>query len=174
LALKNYRKACDSGRGALFISIARGKVSEGIDFDHHYGRCVVMIGIPFVNTDSRVIKTRTFYMNQKYGIKEADFINFDAMRQTSQCIGRVIRNKTDYGIMVLADGRYSKKDKIEKLPEWIKENLKDEYLNLSTETFINISKKFLREMSQSWESENSLGISLLNSKYLVEYIEKKN
>jgi DNA excision repair protein ERCC-2 len=33
LALDNYRKACDSGRGAVFFSIARGKVAEGIDFD---------------------------------------------------------------------------------------------------------------------------------------------
>jgi DNA excision repair protein ERCC-2 len=29
LALENYRKACDSGRGAVLFSVARGKVSEG-------------------------------------------------------------------------------------------------------------------------------------------------
>jgi hypothetical protein len=33
LALDNYRKACDSGRGGIFFSVARGKVAEGIDFD---------------------------------------------------------------------------------------------------------------------------------------------
>jgi DNA excision repair protein ERCC-2 len=27
LALDNYRRACDSGRGAVFLSVARGKVS---------------------------------------------------------------------------------------------------------------------------------------------------
>ncbi|KAL0013133.1 hypothetical protein SO802_000202 [Lithocarpus litseifolius] len=37
LALDNYRKACDCGRGAIFFSVARGKVAEGIDFDRHYG-----------------------------------------------------------------------------------------------------------------------------------------
>lgn len=37
LALENYKKACDAGRGAVLLSVARGKVSEGIDFDHHYG-----------------------------------------------------------------------------------------------------------------------------------------
>jgi DNA excision repair protein ERCC-2 len=26
LALKNFRRACDSGRGAIFMSVARGKV----------------------------------------------------------------------------------------------------------------------------------------------------
>lgn len=33
-----YVKACDNGRGAVLLSVARGKVSEGIDFDHHLGR----------------------------------------------------------------------------------------------------------------------------------------
>jgi len=47
LALENYKQACDNGRGAVFFSIARGKVSEGVDFARHYGRCVVVFGIPF-------------------------------------------------------------------------------------------------------------------------------
>lgn len=50
MALENYRQACENGRGALLLSIARGKVSEGIDFDHHLGRAVLMFGIPFVYT----------------------------------------------------------------------------------------------------------------------------
>jgi hypothetical protein len=29
LALDNFRRACDSGRGAVFLSVARGKASEG-------------------------------------------------------------------------------------------------------------------------------------------------
>jgi len=47
LALENYKKACDSGRGAVFFSIARGKVSEGVDFNNHYGRAVIVFGVPF-------------------------------------------------------------------------------------------------------------------------------
>ena len=30
LALDNYRRACDSGRGAVFLSVARGKVNVSI------------------------------------------------------------------------------------------------------------------------------------------------
>ena len=37
-------QACDNGRGAVLLSVARGKVSEGIDFDHNYGRAVIMFG----------------------------------------------------------------------------------------------------------------------------------
>ena len=29
IALENYRRACDNGRGAILLSVARGKVSEG-------------------------------------------------------------------------------------------------------------------------------------------------
>lgn len=31
----------------------RGKVAEGIDFDRHYGRLVVMFGVPFQYTLSK-------------------------------------------------------------------------------------------------------------------------
>jgi DNA excision repair protein ERCC-2 len=38
LALESFKKACDCGRGAIFFSVGRGKVAEGIDFDSHYGK----------------------------------------------------------------------------------------------------------------------------------------
>ncbi|KAI3996620.1 hypothetical protein MKX01_009452 [Papaver californicum] len=53
LALDNYRRACDCGRGAVFLSVAGGKVAEGIDFDQHYGRPVIIFGVPFQYTLSR-------------------------------------------------------------------------------------------------------------------------
>jgi len=36
-------------------------------------------------------------------IRENDFLTFDAMRHAAQCVGRAIRGKTDYGIMIFAD-----------------------------------------------------------------------
>ena len=61
IALDNYRKACDCGRGAIFFSIARGKVAEGIDFNNHYGRCVVMMGVPYQYTKSKTLMARLEY-----------------------------------------------------------------------------------------------------------------
>ncbi len=58
LALDNFRRACDCGRGAVFFSVARGKVAEGIDFDRHYGRAVVMFGVPYQYTLSRILRYR--------------------------------------------------------------------------------------------------------------------
>jgi len=73
LALDNYRRACDSGRGAVFLSVARGKVSEGINFDRHYGRAVIMFGVPFQYTLSHVLRARLEYLQTHYQIRERKY-----------------------------------------------------------------------------------------------------
>ena len=92
LALDNYRRACNCGRGAIFLSVARGKVAEGIDFDRHYGRAVVISGT-YQYTLSRILRARLEYLRETFQIKESDFLAFDAVRQAAQCVGRVIRSK---------------------------------------------------------------------------------
>ncbi|XP_048474147.1 general transcription and DNA repair factor IIH helicase subunit XPD [Rhincodon typus] len=103
VALEKYQEACENGRGAILLSVARGKVSEGIDFVHHYGRAVIMFGVPYVYTQSRILKARLEYTRDQFQIRENDFLTFDAMRHAAQCVGRVIRGKTDYGLMIFAD-----------------------------------------------------------------------
>ena len=138
LALGNYRRACDVGRGAVFLSVARGKVAEGIDFERHYGRAVVVIGIPFQYTLSHVLRARLVYLRDSFGIREQDFLTFDALRQASQCVGRIIRSKRDYGIIVLADKRYASHDKRGKLPQWVLQFLPDAHVNLTTDMAVHV------------------------------------
>jgi DNA excision repair protein ERCC-2 len=96
-------------------------VSEGIDFDHNYGRAVIMFGcvlsyeryllvkpflrtsVPYQYTESRILKARLEYLRDAYRIRESEFLGFDAMRNAAQCVGRVLRGKTDWGLMVFAD-----------------------------------------------------------------------
>ena len=66
------------------MSVSRGKVSEGIDFSGHYGRAVLVFGIPFIFTQSRILRARLDYLRTKIQLREADFLTFDAMRQTAQ------------------------------------------------------------------------------------------
>ena len=66
---------------------------QGIDFDRHYGRAVVMFGVPYQYTLSRILRARLEYLQTTFQIKEADFLAFDAVRQSAQCVGRVIRSK---------------------------------------------------------------------------------
>lgn len=147
-ALANFKRSCDVGRGAVFISIARGKVAEGVDFDRHYGRCVLLFGIPIQYTQSHVLRARMAYMLDKYKIREQDFLTFDALRQSAQCIGRVIRSKEDYGIVIFADYRFNKTDKRSKLPPWVTQFLREEQMNLTTDMAMEHVQRFLKEMGQ--------------------------
>ncbi|KAF1983518.1 putative TFIIH complex helicase Rad3 [Aulographum hederae CBS 113979] len=157
LALETFRTACNNGRGAVLLCVARGKVSEGIDFDHHYGRTVINIGVPFQYTESRILKARLEFLRETYRIRENDFLSFDAMRHAAQCLGRVLRGKDDYGIMVLADRRFQKKRN--QLPKWMNQYLPDSDTNLSVDQATAIAKKFLREMSVTYPAHLQEGIS---------------
>ena len=195
LALDNYRRACNAGRGAVFLSVARGKVAEGIDFDRHYGRAVIMFGVPYQYTLSRVLRARMEFLRaahqaraaegvgrpeagrgkstQKIGsesptprqIREQDFLSFDAIRQAAQCVGRVIRSKADYGLMIFADKRYNSHDKRGKLPGWITAQLKEAHLNLSTDMALHVARTFCRAMAQPYD-RGQAGKQLLDEEAL--------
>ncbi|SCU85868.1 LANO_0C05776g1_1 [Lachancea nothofagi CBS 11611] len=167
LALETYRKACSNGRGAILLSVARGKVSEGIDFDHQFGRTVLMIGIPFQYTESRILKARLEFLREHYQIRENDFLSFDAMRHAAQCLGRVLRGKDDYGVMVLADRRFARKKN--QLPKWIAQGLSDADVNLSTDMAIANTKQFLRTMAQPTDPKDQEGVSLWSYEQLLKF-----
>ncbi|NXX50344.1 ERCC2 helicase, partial [Tricholaema leucomelas] len=166
MALEKYQEACENGRGAILLSVARGKVSEGIDFVHHYGRAVVMFGVPYVYTQSRILKARLEYLREQFQLRENEFLTFDAMRQAAQCVGRALRGKTDYGIMVFADKRFGRADKRGKLPRWIQEQIPEANLNLTVDEAVQVAKFFLRQMAQPFHQEDQLGLSLLTLEQL--------
>jgi len=159
IALENYRRACDNGRGAVLLSVARGKVSEGIDFDHNYGRAVIMFGVPYQYTESRILKARLEYLRDAYRIRESEFLGFDAIRNAAQCVGRALRGKTDWGLMVFADKRFARADKRAKLPRWINQYITETAANLSTDMALTLSKLFMRTISQTSDI-NQTGVSL--------------
>lgn len=157
LALETYRTACSNGRGAVLLCVARGKVSEGIDFDHHYGRTVLCIGVPFQYTESRILKARLEFLRETYRIRENDFLSFDAMRHCAQCLGRVLRGKDDYGIMVMADKRFAKKRN--QLPKWISGEMMESDSNMSVDQAVAAAKRFLKQMSKPFPASMQDGIS---------------
>lgn len=105
------------------------------------------------------------------------------MRNAAQCVGRVLRGKTDWGLMIFADKvsfdslkmqrclisvqRFARADKRAKLPRWINQYITETASNLSTDMAITLSKLFMRTISQN-PNENQTGISL----WTLEDIEK--
>lgn len=148
VALSNFRTACDIGRGAAFIGVARGKVAEGIDFDGHYGRAVIVIGLPVARADTPVTNARCEWVERELGITKSRYLAFDAMRSTAQCIGRVIRNKRDYGVMVMADDRFRQDRTAEQnLPLWIARALPRERNGVASDVAVDEIRRFLLEMA---------------------------
>lgn len=169
IALKKFKIACDNGRGAMLFSVARGKVSEGVDFKDGYGRAVVVLGVPFMYTESVRLKERLKYLKKEFGILEYDFLVFDAMRHTAQCLGRVLRGKDDYGIMLLADSRFTQESKLSKLPKWIQQRIEKGNVGLSIEMAMNVTKYFFKEMAQK---SNSFETSLVEEKNVKNFLKK--
>lgn len=123
-------------------------------------------------------QARLEYLRDQFQIRENDFLTFDAMRHAAQCVGRAIRGKTDYGLMIFADKvkvchcikclvdlrlvvscqlvkpsvshpqRYARADKRGKLPRWIQEHITDGSLNLTIDETVQLAKHFLRQMAQ--------------------------
>ena len=85
------------------------------------------------------------------------------MRQASQCLGRVIRSKKDYGVMVFADQRYARSDKRSKIPDWtpdggesepetprIRNFLEPGHVFMATDLAVEAAGNFLLQMSQPY------------------------
>ena len=48
------------------------------------GRAVVMIGVPYQYTLSKVLRARLDYLRETFQIKESDYLAFDAIRQVGR------------------------------------------------------------------------------------------
>ena len=92
--------------------------------------------------------------------------------KAAQCVGRVIRSKLDYGLMIFADSRYSRSDKRKKLPQWLSHYLKTEYINLSTDVAVDISTKFVKKMAQPHSKKDEIGKSLLSLNHIQKKLKK--
>lgn len=148
----------DSGAatGAILSCVVGGKLSEGINFKDHLGRCVVVLGLPFPNARDPVLMQRLAHIKHK--LKEAGPQNADSsaasssdyyenlcMKAVNQSIGRSIRHIGDYATILLIDSRYNKPSIQSKLPEWIRRRLTP--TTTFGETYRNMVQFFLGKSS---------------------------
>ncbi|XP_015452423.1 regulator of telomere elongation helicase 1 isoform X5 [Pteropus alecto] len=119
-------------RGAAFLAVCRGKASEGLDFADMNGRGVVVTGLPYPpRKDPRVILKMQF-LDEMKGRSEAkgqflsgqDWYRQQASRAVNQAIGRVIRHRHDYGVVLLCDHRFACADARAQLPSWVRPHVK--------------------------------------------------
>lgn len=126
--IKNYYKTIREKKKATFLAVARGKMSEGLDFSDIFGRAVMVVGIPFAPRNDPKVQQKMLYLDaeriQRDGLPSgSDWYVLDAIRTANQAMGRVIRHKYDYGAMLLCDKKFKESSNKKWISEWIRVRL---------------------------------------------------
>ena len=101
--------------GAILLAVLRGRSSEGLNFSHDHARAVVMVSIAYPPIhDIKVASKRTRPMG-------AEWYTGQAFKAANQAIGRLIRNTSDYGALVLLDRRFATPRMRALLPSWVQQ-----------------------------------------------------
>merc|ERR1712238_402220 len=115
-------------KGVALFGVCRGKISEGIDFANDMCRAVIITGLPFAPSFDPKVKMKREFLDKNKAKQNAkastnggfgengrkensslsghDWYTQQAHRAVNQAIGRVIRNKHDYGAILLMDSRF--------------------------------------------------------------------
>lgn len=122
--LADYNAATLDGRGGLLFSVIGGKLSEGLNFSDHLGRCVIVVGLPYPNKNSPELQEKIKYLNKTISATAgSDYYENLCMKAVNQSIGRSIRHINDYASVILLDERYKSERIRNKLPGWISAHL---------------------------------------------------
>ena len=150
-----FKKSVDDGTGGIFISVFRGKISEGVNLMENYNRMLINVGIPFINKENVKFKLKEEY----FRIKNKNFSSWyrnDAILAMNQSCGRIIRKKNDYGVILNIDKRNM--ENLELFSGWLKnanpkfENYKCD-LSEDYESNIN-NNEFIQEIKKFFELRN--------------------
>ncbi|KPA80696.1 putative helicase [Leptomonas pyrrhocoris] len=128
--VQGFQKEVDTSplRGAILLAVCRGKISEGIDFADNHGRCVLVTGIPYANHTDLFVRLKRDYITAVAPTRPLvhgkpftgdDWYRNEAMRAVNQCIGRVIRHKDDYGIVIFCDERFE--NVLGSISDWVRQ-----------------------------------------------------
>ena len=106
-ALREFTEAAERG-GAILFAVVRGALSEGINFSDKLGRCVVLIGMPYLNKNDLEVAVKMEY----HDLKSVDYSGREFYENAchiavNQSIGRAIRHSRDFAAIILIDSRHA-------------------------------------------------------------------
>ena len=151
--------------GCILMGVCRGKISEGIDFADEQSRAVVITGLPFPPSHDTKVKMKREYLDniRLQGSKKAsgnggfavnntnaninnklsgnEWYTQQAHRAVNQAIGRVIRNRNDYGAVLLLDSRFDQPQNQQGLSKWLRPHIqKDEGIGIAIRSLVDFYK----------------------------------
>uniref|UniRef100_A0A1B0FG92 Regulator of telomere elongation helicase 1 homolog n=1 Tax=Glossina morsitans morsitans TaxID=37546 RepID=A0A1B0FG92_GLOMM len=172
--MEGFYESINNSKGACFMAVCRGKVSEGLDFADRNGRAVIITGLPFPPfKDPKVILKKKYLDDNR--TKENQLLSgqawyaLEATRAVNQAIGRVIRHRHDYGAILLCDVRFQQSTQVQQLSKWIREILGNQP---KSSLFGPIMPKACERIVDSLVSEGCgpmNALDVVNSKYFPNF-----
>lgn len=117
--LNEYRKTTKR-KGAVLLSVFRGRNAEGTNFPDDYGKAIFLVGVPYADYSDPVVQAQINYFNNKTKGLGQEWYTMDAFRTANQALGRGIRHKDDSCKYFLMDTRYNYN--IRMIAHWITSN----------------------------------------------------
>ena len=166
-ALADFKRylAMPKSPGCVLMGVCRGKISEGIDFADEQSRAVVITGLPFPPSHDTKVKMKREYLdnirvqsskkaseNGGFAVNKSntrlndklsgnEWYTQQAHRAVNQAIGRVIRNRNDYGAVLLLDSRFDQPQNQQGLSKWLRPHInKDEGFGIAIRSLVDFYK----------------------------------
>lgn len=108
------------------FALIRGKISEGLDFSHEKCRAVVVVGVPFPAARDVKVEAKRKYLDVKASkhpkecLTGSQWYMTETIRSLNQAMGRIVRNKSDYGAVYLIDSRFGQTDIMNQISSWVR------------------------------------------------------
>ncbi|KAH8387488.1 hypothetical protein KR093_007325 [Drosophila rubida] len=151
--MEEFYQAIRDSKGAIFMAVCRGKVSEGLDFADRNGRAVIITGLPFPPMmDPKVMLKRRYLDCNR--TKENELLTgqawytLEATRAVNQAIGRVIRHRHDYGAILLCDSRFQDAFQVQQLSKWVRTHLGSRPRNTPFGPVVHELRQFFRKAEE--------------------------
>lgn len=152
--MEEFYQAIRDSKGACFMAVCRGKVSEGLDFADRNGRAVIITGLPYPPLkDPKVILKRRYLESNRTKenqlLSGQEWYNLDATRAVNQAIGRVIRHRNDYGAILLCDSRFQETSQVQQLSRWVRRHLGDKPASSPFGVIVRELTKFFKHAEET-------------------------
>ena len=158
----------NKNKNSILLSVFRGTSSEGIDFKDDFARMVVCIGVPFASKMEEKIQLKKEYLDkickEKGGCRldgRKWYVN-DAISNVNQTLGRVIRHKNDYGVLMCIDKRYEAHYKNKLFSKWMRD--KCQIVNILDNNFMESLGIFYEEQEKKFNTGINENIKTENNK----------
>lgn len=183
--LKGIDSTEKSKKGAAFLAVCRGKVSEGIDFSDDNARVVVIVGIPFPNVfDIQVAQKKKFndtYKASKNLLSGNEWYCQQAFRALNQAAGRCIRHRFDYGAIIFIDERFCEKRNTAYISKWIRKSIRQyDDFDQSLEGLQSFFKDIKERVDKNADALHNIDVKIDNDglmgthKVSTEHVKKLN